>query len=50
MTVSTEPKPVEVSSLTGMLAKYEEDFVLCSKIDEAMDFFLNSKFLKSSYI
>ena len=29
---------VEVSSLAGMLIKYEEDFVLCSKIDEALDF------------
>ena len=29
---------VEVSTLAGMLIKYEEDFVLCSKIDEAMDF------------
>ena len=27
---------VEVSSLAGMLIKYEEDFILCSKIEEAM--------------
>ena len=27
---------VEVSTLAGMLIKYEEDFILCSKIDEAM--------------
>ena len=27
---------VEVSTLAGMLVKYEEDFILCSKIDEAM--------------
>ena len=27
---------VEVSTLAGMLIKYEEDFMLCSKIDEAM--------------
>ena len=27
---------VEVSVLAGMLVKYEEDFILCSKIDEAM--------------
>ena len=29
---------VEVSNLAGMLIKYEEDFVLYSKIDEAMNF------------
>ena len=27
---------VETSMLAGMLIKYEEDFILCSKIDEAM--------------
>ena len=27
---------VEVSVLAGMLVKYEEDFILCSKIDQAM--------------
>ena len=27
---------VETSVLAGMLIKYEEDFILCSKIDEAM--------------
>ena len=27
---------VEVSTLAGMLIKYEEDFILCSKIEEAM--------------
>ena len=27
---------VEVSVLAGMLVKYDEDFILCSKIDEAM--------------
>ena len=27
---------VEVSTLAGMLIKYEEDFLLCSKIEEAM--------------
>ncbi len=30
---------VEVSKLAGMLIKYEEDFILCSKIEEAMDLF-----------
>jgi len=30
---------VEVSTLAGMLIKYEEDFVLCSKIEEAMGLF-----------
>ena len=29
---------VEASILAGMLIKYEEDFVLCSKIEEAMEF------------
>ena len=28
---------VEVSVLAGMLIKYEEDFVLCSKIEQAME-------------
>ena len=27
---------VEVSPLAGMLIKYEEDFILCSQIEEAM--------------
>ena len=27
---------VEASMLAGLLIKYEEDFVLCSKIEEAM--------------
>jgi hypothetical protein len=27
---------VEASVLAGMLIKYEEDFILCSKIEEAM--------------
>ena len=31
---------VEVSTLAGMLIKYEEDFILCSKIEEAMGLFL----------
>ena len=30
---------VEVSVLAGMLIKYEEDFILCSKIEEAMGLF-----------
>ena len=30
---------VEVSKLAGMLIKYEEDFILCSKIEEALDLF-----------
>ena len=29
---------VETSVLAGMLIKYEEDFILCSKIEEAMNF------------
>ena len=33
---------VEVSTLAGMLIKYEEDFVLCSKIEEAMGFLPNT--------
>ena len=32
---------VEVSMLAGMLIKYEEDFVLCSQIEKAMDVFHN---------
>jgi CMP-N-acetylneuraminic acid synthetase len=28
---------VEVSALAGMLIKYEEDFILCSKIEEALN-------------
>jgi len=32
---------VEVSTLAGMLIKYEEDFVLCSQIEKAMDVFHN---------
>ena len=31
---------VEASVLAGMLIKYEEDFILCSKIEEAMGSFL----------
>ena len=27
---------VEASPLAGMLIKYEEDFIICSKIEEAM--------------
>lgn len=30
---------VEVSTLAGMLIKYEEDFILCSKIEEALNSF-----------
>ena len=30
---------VEVSTLAGILIKYEEDFILCSKIEEAMGLF-----------
>ena len=33
---------VEASVLAGMLIKYEEDFVLCSKIEEAMSFVPNN--------
>ena len=32
---------VEASLLAGMLIKYEEDFILCSKIEEAMGFVPN---------
>ena len=33
---------VEASVLAGMLIKYEEDFILCSKIEEAMGFAPNT--------
>ena len=33
---------VEVSALAGMLIKYEEDFVLCSKIEQGMKLFHKS--------
>ena len=33
---------VEASRLAGMLIKYEEDFILCSKIEEAMGVFSNN--------
>ena len=33
---------VEASVLAGMLIKYEEDFILCSKIEEAMGFVPNA--------
>ncbi len=33
---------VEASMLAGMLIKYEEDFVLCSKIEKAMEFISNN--------
>tara|TARA_B100000287_G_C20635644_1_gene781527 strand:+ start:1216 stop:1434 length:219 start_codon:yes stop_codon:yes gene_type:complete len=32
---------VEVSKLAGMLINHEEDFILCSKIEKAMDVFNN---------
>ena len=32
---------IEVSLLAGMLIKYEEDFIICSKIEEAMNDFRN---------
>ena len=32
---------VEVSTLAGMLIKYEEDFILCSQIEKAIDVFKN---------
>ena len=32
---------VEVSTLAGMLIKYEEDFIVCSKIEKAMNVFKN---------
>jgi len=34
---------VEVSTLAGMLIKYEEDFILCSKIEEALNLFPKKK-------
>ena len=34
---------VEVSTLAGMLIKYEEDFILCSKIEEALNLFPERK-------
>ena len=39
---------VEVSTLAGMLIKYEEDFILCSKIEEALNLFPGKK-EESSY-
>jgi hypothetical protein len=39
---------VEVSVLAGMLIKYEEDFILCSKIEEAMSKFNKNNFLGNS--
>ena len=38
---------VETSMLAGMLIKYEEDFMLCSKIEEAMGFNLNNDIARS---
>ena len=32
---------VEVSTLAGMLIKYEEDFIICSQIEKAIDIFQN---------
>ena len=39
---------VETSILAGMLIKYEEDFILCSKIEEAMSKFNKNNFLGNS--
>ena len=39
---------VEASILAGMLIKYEEDFILCSKIEEAMSKFNKNNFLGNS--
>ena len=39
---------VEVSTLAGMLIKYEEDFIVCSKIEEAMGFDQNIDIYRSS--
>ena len=33
---------VEVSTLAGMLIKYEEDFILCSKMEESMGVIYNN--------
>tara|TARA_B100001248_G_C27077458_1_gene316761 strand:- start:314 stop:553 length:240 start_codon:yes stop_codon:yes gene_type:complete len=33
---------VEASTLAGMLIKYEEDFILCSKIEEVMGVLSNN--------
>ena len=43
---------VEASALAGMLIKYEEDFILCSKIEEAMNMVKTTEkdFLKNKYI
>ena len=38
---------VEASMLAGMLIKYEEDFMLCSKIEEVMGFSLNNDMARS---
>ena len=42
---------VEASALAGMLIKYEEDFILCSKIEEAMNMVKTTEksFLKNKY-
>ena len=38
---------VEVSTLAGMLIKYEEDFILCSQIEKAMGYIPNATILKN---
>ena len=38
---------VEASLLAGMLIKYEEDFIVCSKIEEAMGFVPNGEISRS---
>ncbi len=43
---------VEASTLAGMLIKYEEDFILCSKIEEAINMVKTNEkqFLKNKYV
>ena len=38
---------VETSTLAGMLIKYEEDFILCSQIEKAMDSVSNTSTFKN---
>ena len=40
---------VEVSTLAGMLIKYEEDFIICSKIEESMNYVQNVHAPKEIY-
>ena len=41
---------VEVSTLAGMLIKYEEDFIICSKIEESLNYVQNVEIPKEIHI